>query len=72
MSDETTIYVIAGVAAILSLAAWLRWIAVPVMSTYARWWERVVAGLLTVYVLAAMVAAGAGLGVVVLFYSGSV
>ena len=54
---------------VLSLAAWLYWIVVPTCVAYAHWWERVVAGLLSVYVLVAMVVAGAGLGAVFLFYS---
>lgn len=72
MSDSTLLYLIGGGAAVLSLAAWLWWIAVPAWMSYARWWERVVAMLLSVYVLAAMVLAGAGLGAVYLFYNGSI
>lgn len=71
MTDDTLLYLIAGVAAVLSLVAWLYWIVVPTCVSYARWWERVVAALLSVYVLGAMVLAGAGLGAVFLFYSGS-
>jgi hypothetical protein len=72
MSDSTLLYLIGGGAAVLSLAAWLWLIAVPAWMSYARWWERVVAMLLSVYVLAAMVLAGAGLGAVYLFYNGSI
>lgn len=72
MNDDTLLYLIAGVAATLSLAAWLYWIVVPTCVSYARWWERAVAALLSVYVLVAMVLAGAGLGAVFLLYSGSI
>lgn len=72
MSDSTTLYLIAGFATALSLAAWLYWIVVPAWASYARWWERVVATMLSVYVLAALVLAGAGLGVVFLFYSNAI
>ena len=71
MSDSTLLYLIAGSAAVLSLAAWLWWIAVPAWMSYARWWERVVAVLLSVYILAAMVLAGAGLGAFYLWRNGS-
>ena len=69
VSEQTTIYVIAGVAAVLSLAAWLWWIVVPTWRAYSRWWERVVAVLLSVYVLGALVLAGAGLGAAALLYT---
>ena len=71
MNDDTLLYLIAGVAAALSLGAWLYWIVVPTCLAYGRWWERVVAALLSVYVLLAMVVAGAGLGAAYLLYSGS-
>ena len=69
MSEPTAIYLIAGTAAVLSLAAWLYWIVVPTWRSFARWWERAVAALLSVYVLAALVLAGAGLGAVTLLYA---
>ena len=69
MSESTAIYLIAGTAGVLSLGAWLFWIVVPTWRSYACWWERVVAMLLSVYVLAAFVLAGAGLGAVTLFYA---
>ena len=69
VSESTAIYLIAGTAAVLSLGAWLCWIVVPTWRSYASWWERVVAMLLSVYVLAALVLAGVGLGAVTLFYA---
>ncbi len=69
MSEQTIIYLIGGAAAVLSLAAWVWWIVVPTWKSYARWWERLVAVLLSVYVLAALVLAGAGLGAVALLYA---
>lgn len=69
VSEQTTIYVIAAAAAVLSLAAWLWWIVVPTWKVYARWWERLVAVVLSVYVLAALVLAGAALGAAALLYA---
>lgn len=69
MSSSTTLYLIAGVAAVISLAAWLYWIVAPTWVSYATWWERVTAMLLSVYVLAAMILAGGALGAAILFYS---
>lgn len=69
MSEQTSIYLIAGTAALLSLAAWLWWIVIPTWKAYGRWWERAVAVALSVYVLAALVLAGAGLGAAALLYA---
>ncbi len=69
LSEQTTIYLIAGATAVLSLAAWLWWIVVPTWKAYGRWWERVVALALSVYVLAALVLAGVGLGAAALLYA---
>ena len=69
MSEQTIIYLIGGAAAVLSLTAWVWWIVVPTWKSYARWWERLVAVVLSVYVLAALVLAGAGLGAVALLYA---
>ncbi len=68
MSSETVTYVVAGAAGVLSLAAWLAWVLVPAWTSYSRVWERLLAAVLSVYVLAAMVLAGAGLGAAILWY----
>jgi hypothetical protein len=68
MSTTTAMYVIAGVAALLSLVAWAVWVLVPAWTSYTRTWERLLAALLSVYVLAAFALAGGGLGAAVLWY----
>ena len=68
MSSESVIYVIAACAGVLSLAAWVAWVLVPAWSAYSRLWERLLATVLSVYVLAAFVLVGAGLGAAVLWY----
>ena len=62
------IYVVAGVAGVLSLAAWAAWVLVPAWTAYSRLWERLLATILSVYVLAAMVMVGAGVGTAILWY----
>jgi hypothetical protein len=68
MSDETKIYLITGAAAAISLVAWLVLVAVPAWTSYSRLRDRLLAMVLSVYVLAAFVLAGAGIGAVVLWY----
>jgi hypothetical protein len=65
--DRVTMIVI-GVAALVSLVAWLTLIAVPAWRSYWRLRERVLALVMSVYVLAAFVLAGALAGALVLWY----
>ena len=68
MSDDQKTYLIAGAAAAISLVAWLTLVAVPAWRSYWRVRDRLIATLLSVYVLAAFVLAGAGVGAGVLWY----
>jgi hypothetical protein len=61
-------YLIVGGAGVLSLAAWVGLIVVPAWTAYARVWERLAALVMSVYVLAALLLAGALLGAAVLYY----
>jgi hypothetical protein len=66
MSNETITIVVAGACALLALAAYVGLILVPAVTSYSRWWERIGAGFLSLYVLGAFVIAGVagGAGVV--------
>jgi hypothetical protein len=68
MSDRQITYLVVGAAAVISLIAWVVLIAIPAWTSYWRLRDRLVAVLLSVYVLAAFVVAGAGVGVGVLWY----
>jgi hypothetical protein len=68
MTDRQITYVVVGGAALISLIAWLLLIAVPAWTSYWRLRDRLVAVVLSVYILAAFVLAGAGVGVGVLWY----
>jgi hypothetical protein len=68
MTDDQKTYVIAAAAAAISLIAWLGLVVVPAWKSYWRVRDRLVATLLSVYVLAAFVLAGAGVGAAVLWY----
>jgi hypothetical protein len=68
MTDDQKTLLIAGVAAAISLIAWLLLVVVPAWRSYWRWRDRLLATVLSVYVLAAFVLAGAGVGAVALWY----
>ncbi len=68
MSSETWTYIAIGSAAGVSLIAWAALVLVPAWTSFSRAWERVVAAVLSVYVLAAFALVGAGLGGAFLWY----
>jgi hypothetical protein len=68
MSNQTWTYVAVGTAAGLSLIAWVALVLVPAWTSFSRVWERLVATILSLYVLAAFVLAGALLGAGFLWY----
>jgi hypothetical protein len=68
MSNETWTYIAIGSAAGVSLVAWVALVLVPAWTSFSRVWERLVATILSLYVLAAFIAAGLLLGGGFLWY----
>jgi len=68
VTDDQKTYLIAGVAAAISVIAWLTLVVVPAWKSYWRVRDRLVATVLSLYVLAAFVLAGAGVGAGFLWY----
>lgn len=66
MSNEAITYLVGAFCAVFGLAAYTAFILVPAWTAYSRWWERVCAAFLSLYVLLAMLGVGllAGAGVV--------
>jgi len=56
------------VAGLLAVAAYVFFIVVPAWVSYGRWWERISAAFLTLYILAALVGVGTMLGFTVVFF----
>jgi hypothetical protein len=68
VSNQTWTYVVAGSAVGVSLIAWAALVLVPAWTSFSKLWERLVAVVLSVYVLAAFALAGALLGGGFLWY----
>jgi hypothetical protein len=68
MSNQTWTYIAVGSAAGVSLIAWVGLVLVPAWTSFSRLWERLVATVLSLYVLAAFVGAGLLLGGAFLWY----
>jgi hypothetical protein len=60
-----TEYYLFGAAALISVAAFVGLILVPALGSYGRVWEKLVAGMLSLFVLAALVLVGLVIGVVI-------
>jgi len=60
-----TEYYLFGIAGLLSVSAFVALILVPALSSYGRVWEKLVAGFLSLFVLAALVLIGLVIGVVI-------
>ena len=68
MSNDTITYVIAGTAAGVSVIAWAALVLVPAWGSFSHVWERIVAIVLSLYILAAFALAGSALGAAILWY----
>ena len=58
MSNEAITYLVAACCGVFALAAFAAWILIPAWTSYSRWYERVGAAFLSLYVLVAMVVVG--------------
>ena len=67
-SNTTWTYIVIGAAAGVSLIVWAWLVLVPAWMSFSRVWERLVATVLSIYVLAAFVMVGALLGGGFLWY----
>lgn len=68
MSHDAVTQLVAICAGVVGLAAFVSLVLVPVVSSYQRTWERVVAGLLTLWVLGAFVGVGILAGAAVIYF----
>jgi hypothetical protein len=68
MDSLTVTYIILGATGIAGLACFAVLILAPAWTAYGRTWERFAAAFLSMFVLAAFVGAGIGVGLIVLYY----
>ena len=61
-------YVLFGVAGLVCLVAFVALILSPALSSYGRVWEKAAAGLLSLFVLAALLLIGVVIGLAIVYY----
>lgn len=57
-----------GIAGLVCLVAFVVLILTPALSSYGRVWEKAAAGLLSVFVLAALLVIGVVIGLAIVYY----
>jgi hypothetical protein len=62
-----TEYVLFGIAGVISLAAFGGLILAPALGAFSRGWEKLAAGVLSLFVLAALVIIGLAIGFVIFY-----
>jgi hypothetical protein len=67
-NDDQITYAVVGIAALVSLVAWVVLILLPAWSSYWRLRERVLAVVMSLYILVAFVGMGACGGALFLYY----
>jgi hypothetical protein len=67
-NDDQITYAVAGIAALVSLVAWIVLILIPAWGSYWRLRERILAAVMSLYILVAFVGMGACAGALFLYY----
>jgi hypothetical protein len=65
LGDQWLLY---GIAALICLMVFVTLILTPALSAYGRLWEKTAAGVLSLFVLAALVLGGVVIGLGVVYY----
>jgi hypothetical protein len=68
LAEITAVHFLFGGAGLLSLLAFGALIMVPTLGSFGRAWEKATAALLSLFVLAALLAMGFGIGVIIVYY----
>ena len=68
MSNTQVTYVVVGGCAAIALVAFGLLVLRPAWSSYSRFWERIAASFLSLYVLAAFVGIGVGAGLAITWF----
>jgi len=61
-------YLLFGIAGVVSLVAFVGLILLPAVGAYGRIWEKAAAGVLSLFVLAALVLVGVVAGLAIVYY----
>ena len=63
-----TVYLLFGGAVLISLIAFATLILAPTIGSFGRTWEKATAVLVSIFVLAALIAIGVAIGIAIVYY----
>jgi hypothetical protein len=67
LSNPGTTEIVIALSGPLLVATYVGLILVPAWTSYGRWWERLAASFLTLYILATMLGVGVALGLAIIW-----
>jgi hypothetical protein len=67
MSHLSVTEIALGAGGLVALAAYAGLILVPAWTSYGRWWERICASFMTLFILATLVGIGVGIGAAIVW-----
>ncbi|MSX01779.1 MAG: hypothetical protein F2813_01305 [Actinobacteria bacterium] len=68
MGNETIILLVGASSVVFGVAAWAGLIALPAWQSYSTLWQRIAGVFLSLYLVAAFVVLGVGLGALVIWF----
>jgi hypothetical protein len=68
LSNQAITYLVAACCGVFAIAAYAAWILIPAWTSYSRWWERIMAAFLSLYVFAAMAGVGLAGGLAIVWF----
>jgi hypothetical protein len=72
LSQLTVTQISVAAGALLALVAYVVLIVVPAWTSYGRWWERIAASFMTLFILVTLVGVGAGIGGLIIYSWGRI
>lgn len=67
MSHLSVTEIALGAGGLVALAGYVTLIFVPAWVSYGRWWERIAAGFMTLFILATLLGIGVGIGAAIVW-----
>jgi hypothetical protein len=67
LTTLTVTQIAVGAGALVTLTAYAMLIVVPAWTSYGRWWERIAASFMTLFILATLIGVGTAIGAAIVW-----
>jgi hypothetical protein len=72
LTELTVTQISVAAGALIVLVAYVVLIVVPAWTSYGRWWERIAASFMTLFILVTLIGIGAGIGGLIIYSWGRI